>query len=46
MKKIIDNQTTYIRKEEFLNIRKEALNLMTYLIGFWEIKQDELDFKE
>ena len=26
--------------------RKEALEIMNYLIGFWEVKENELDFRE
>jgi len=26
--------------------RKEALEIMSFLIGYWEIKSDELDFEE
>ena len=36
----------YMERQKFLKNRNDALRLISYLIGFWEIKQDEVDFEE
>lgn len=36
----------YMESENFLRDRDEALKLMNYLAGFWEVKEDEIDFRE
>ena len=38
--------TEYMKREEFLNKRSSGLKLVSYLIAFWEIKEDEVDFDE
>lgn len=33
----------YMDRENFLENREDALLLISYLVGFWEVKQNELD---